>query len=326
MATQCIYNSRGTVQPYPSFNPHHDAENLRNSMKGLGTNEDTIIDLLTSRANFQRQYIIQSFKSSYDQSLIEELKSELGGHFESVVEGLMLTPGKFDAKELNDAMAGPGTDEHILVEILVSRTNRQLWELAEAYQSDNAMSLKDALESENSGEFENLLLALLKGKRDEGYNVDQSQVKVDAQELFAAGEDKWGTDETKFIKIFCRRNFTHLRRVFEEYYQLTNKDIEDSIKDEMSGTLQMGMLAIVQYVKNPAGFFAKKLYESMAGAGTDDRSLIRIIISRSEIDMMDIKIQFLRLYGKTLFSFIQDDVGGDFQKILLCLCGMNEDE
>lgn len=325
-AKKDTYNVRGTVKPSPGFNAYHDAENLRSSMKGLGTDEDVIIDLLSSRTNFQRQQIIKAFKSSYDQNLIEELKSELGGNFENVVEGLMLTPAKFDAQQLSYAMEGVGTDEHILLEILATRTNKHIYELAEAYQTENAVSLKESIQCENAGDFENLLLALLKGKRDESIVVDTSLAKVDAQELFAAGEDKWGTDETKFIKVFCRRSFAHLRKVFEEYFQITNKDVEDSIKDEMSGTFQMGMLALVQYAKNPAGYFANKLHEAMSGAGTDDKGLIRIVISRSEIDMMDIKIEFLKLTGKSLFSYIEDDVGGDYLKILLRVCGKDEDE
>ncbi|XP_078055785.1 annexin A4-like isoform X2 [Mustelus asterias] len=264
MAAKGKHNNRGTVRPSPGFNAYHDAENLRNAMKGLGTNEDEIIDILTSRASLQRQQIIEAFKSSYDQSLIEELKSELGGHFESVIEGLMLTPGKFDAKEISHAMEGAGTDEHVLIEILASRTNKQIWDLIESYQSENASSLKEDLKCENSGDFEELLVSLLKGKRDENCRADESLANQDAKGLFAAGEDKWGTDETTFIKVFCRRNFAHLRKVFEEYYQITNKDIEDTIKDEMSGTFQMGMLALVQCAKNPASFFATKLYEAMS--------------------------------------------------------------
>ncbi|XP_051897474.1 annexin A4-like isoform X2 [Pristis pectinata] len=295
-------------------------------MKGLGTDEDVIIDLLSSRSNFQRQQIIQAFKSAYDQNLIDELKSELRGNFEAVVEGLMLTPAKFDAQQLAYAMEGAGTDEHVLAEILTTRTNKQIFELTEAYQAENGVSLKESLQSENAGDFEHLLVSLQKGKRDESGHVDASLAKVDAQELFAAGEDKWGTDETKFIKVFCRRNFAHLQRVFEEYYQITNKDVEDSIKDEMSGTFQMGMLGLVQYAKNPAAYFANKLYEAMSGAGTDDRGLIRIVISRSEVDMMDIKTEFSKLYGKSLFSYIEDDVGGDYRKILLRLCGKDEDD
>lgn len=41
------------------------------------------------------------------------------------------------------------------------------------------------------------------------------------------------------------------------------------------------------------------------GLGTTDSVLIRIMVARAEIDMLDIKAQFLKMYGKTLYSFIK---------------------
>ena len=46
----------------------------------------------------------------------------------------------------------------------------------------------------------------------------------------------------------------------------------------------------------------------MKGAGTDDDSLMRVVVSRAEIDMVQIKQAFLRDYGKTLASFISVSV------------------
>ena len=57
---------------------------------------------------------------------------------------------------------------------------------------------------------------------------------------------------------------------------------------------------VVKSVRDLPRFFAERLYWSMKGLGTDDDTLVRVMVSRSEKDMVQIKAAFPKLFpGKT---------------------------
>lgn len=41
------------------------------------------------------------------------------------------------------------------------------------------------------------------------------------------------------------------------------------------------------------------------GAGTDDKTLIRVVVTRAEVDMVQIKQEFQKMYGQTLEQFVR---------------------
>ena len=63
------------------------------------------------------------------------MKSELSSNFENAVVALMLPPAEYDAMEANRAIAGAGTDEGTLIELLVTRTNSEIAALKAAYMA-----------------------------------------------------------------------------------------------------------------------------------------------------------------------------------------------
>uniref|UniRef100_A0A8C4MR89 Annexin A5 n=1 Tax=Equus asinus TaxID=9793 RepID=A0A8C4MR89_EQUAS len=64
---------KGTVTDFPGFDERADAEVLRKAMKGLGTDEESILTLLTSRSNAQRQEIAVAFKTLFGRFLNYQL-------------------------------------------------------------------------------------------------------------------------------------------------------------------------------------------------------------------------------------------------------------
>ncbi|XP_068630117.1 annexin B9-like isoform X1 [Battus philenor] len=317
-----IPKSKPTVVPANPFDPRDDAAVLRKAMKGFGTDEKAIIQVLTRRSNEQRLRIAFEFKTLYGKDLVSDLKSETSGKFEDLLVALMTPLPQFYAKELHDATAGIGTDEDVLIEVMCTMSNHEIHVIKQAYTAMYGTLLEDDLRGDTSGNFKRLMTSLCMGNRSEDFHVDQERAREDARSLLQAGELRLGTDESVFNAVLCSRSFPQLAAIFQEYHFLTGHDIDDAIKAEFSGDLEKALRAIVKVVRNKPLFFAERLHKSMKGLGTNDRQLIRIMVTRCEVDLGDISNMFQSKYGETLQSWIEGDCSGHYKKCLLGLLGL----
>jgi len=308
-----------TIVDYAGFDATADCESLHKAMKGLGTDEDTITGIITNRSNEQRQEMKRLYAQMFGKKLEDALKSELGGHYEDVVLALFKKPVEYLASELHHAIKGLGTNEGVLIEILCTSTNQQIQDIKDAYKKMYENDLVKDIDKDTSGYFGRLMYSLAQAARSEDENVDDDLAVEDAEALLAAGEASWGTDESRFNVIMAQRSYAQLIETFSQYATLSEKTISEAIESEMSGDIKNGMLAIVESVYAKPRYFAKRLYDSMKGAGTDDRTLIRVMVSRSEVDLDDIKAYFEGEYETSLEAFINDDCSGDYRKCLLLL-------
>ncbi|GFO02310.1 Annexin [Plakobranchus ocellatus] len=350
---------RGEDKTGQAWDAECDCEYLRDAMKGLGTNDEAIILVVSTRCNQQRQELKDIYKTIYGRDLITDIKGELSGDYKELVMALFVAPAEYDAWCIKEAIYGLGTDEQALIEILLTRTNEQIKEIRQAYpnvvhkkKTAKQTQFEKDIKDDTSGDFKRLLISASMGKRYEisqdkllqavqevvnpqdgaetgmfevNYRLlsDQAKAKNEAQQLYKAGEKRWGTDEETFNRIFSSRDYYQLRATWDEYVKLTQRDILNSVDRETSGDFKAGLRAIVMNIRSRPMFFAEKLRDAMKGLGTDERTLIRIIVSRSEIDMVQIKECFLQLTKKTLWRWIKEDTSFNFKKLLQALVGKN---
>ncbi|GFS29757.1 annexin-B12 [Trichonephila inaurata madagascariensis] len=155
--------SRGTIEPAANFNAEKVASRLRRAMRGIGTDEKVIIDVLTSHSNSQRQVIKKKYKVMYGMSLEEDIKAELGGHFEDVCLALLTPVAEFIVECLHAAVkelrylktvfreAGLskswGSDQDLFITVLATRSREQLRATIAAYENVAGHIMEEAIKS-----------------------------------------------------------------------------------------------------------------------------------------------------------------------------------
>ena len=297
-----------------------DADALKQAFKGIGCDKKKVVEITVNRTNAQRQAIKDAYKSSYGRDLMKDLKSELHGHLEDGILALFTDPIEYDADELRAAMKGMGTNEDTLIEIIASRPPHVLKAVIAKYKQKFNRDLEADVKSETSGTLRTLLIALLQCNRGTNTNPNPIQCAEIAQEIFKAGEKKLGTDESVFNKYFCILSPHELAAVSREYHKLSGHTILQAIDKEFSGDSKKTLKTIVYATLSPSEYFATRVNYAVKGLGTKDKLLIRILVSRSEIDMPQIKQYYKQLYGKDMVADIKDDISGEYQSLFVQLC------
>ncbi|XP_015414228.1 PREDICTED: annexin A9 isoform X2 [Myotis davidii] len=312
------WGTLGTLRTFLSFSVDKDVQRLLRAITGPGVDRTAIVDVLTNRSREQRQLIAQAFQGRTQQDLLKSLQAALSGHLERIVVALLQPAARLDARELRTALKDSGAAEDVGVEILATRTPPQLQECLAAYKHDFQVEAQEDIKSETSGTLRDLLLALAKGGR-ESYSeiIDYNLAEQDVQALKQA---EGPSTEGIWVLILTQRNPDHLVRVFDQYQRRTGHELEHTVRSRFHGDAQRALLSLASVIRNTALYFADKLHQALQDTEPNYQALMRILISRSETDLLSIRTEFKRKFGKSLYSSLRDAVKGDCRLALLTLC------
>ena len=295
------------------------AEELKKAMAGFGTDEESLIKIVTSYNTKERLKIKKAYKEQYQNELIDDLKSELSGKFEDVMVALFKDPIEYEAECLNKAMKGAGTDENTLIEIISSRPNWLMQKIKIKYKELYENELIDDVKNDTSGDFQKLLIGLLECERSDNKNINKENCENIAKELNEDKEGNWSieNDQDVFYKYIMFSSPHELSAVAREYYKLSGETILDGIEKKFSGDVKELIKTVLYSVISPSEYFATRIKKAIEGFGTDNTALIRIIITRCEVDMNIIKKFYKQLYEKDLIEDVKNDISGDYQKLMV---------
>ncbi|XP_062962228.1 annexin A9 isoform X5 [Cynocephalus volans] len=274
------WGTLGTLRTFLSFSVDKDVQRLLRAITGQGVDHRAIVDVLTNRSREQRQLISRAFQERTRQA--------------------------------------SGSAEDVAMEILATRDPSQLQECLTVYKHYFQVEAEEDIKSETSGILRDLLLALAKGGR-ESYSgiIDYNLAEQDVQALQQA---EGPSTERTWVLIFTQRNPVHLIRVFDQYQQYTGQELEEAVRNRFHGDIQVALLSLASVIRNTPLYLADKLHQALQETKPNYRILMRILISQSETDLLSIRAEFKKKFGKSLYSSLQDAVKGDCRSALLALC------
>ncbi|XP_075437925.1 annexin A2-A-like [Ascaphus truei] len=226
--------------------PQYDASELKSSMKGLGTDEDSLIEIICSRTNQELHAIQAAYKELYKTELEKDIVSDTSGDFRKLM--VALAKGKRqeessvvdyekidqDARELYEAgVKKKGTDVGKWITIMTERSPCHLQKVFDRYKSYSPYDMQESIKKEVKGDLENAFVNLVQ--------CIQNKPLYFADRLYESMKGK-GTKDKILIRTMVSRSEVDMLKIRAEFKKKYTKSLHYYIGQDTKGDYQRALL------------------------------------------------------------------------------------
>ncbi|RMZ83168.1 hypothetical protein DV738_g1154, partial [Chaetothyriales sp. CBS 135597] len=218
-----------------------DTYNINKAIKGLGTKESLLNDVLIGRTNADMRAIKQAYSSTYHRTMESDIRGDLSMKTEKLFDLILaatraeettpIIPQEIE-RHVGDLYAATigrsqGADQITVCGILTSGSNGQIRAIAQQFEARYHTSLIKALERRFDGHMEDALVLLIKRACD--------PAMTDAEQLESAMSGI-GTEDFLLVQRVVRIHWNrqHLDQVKRAYQHRYKKDLVGRVKGEIS--------------------------------------------------------------------------------------------
>ncbi|KAF9892686.1 hypothetical protein FE257_001088 [Aspergillus nanangensis] len=255
-----------TTPTSPGYGPHDvapgdgssEAQALRKAMKGLGTDEDTLIDILAYPDPFQMALIRHTYEGMFRRSLERDIKSDTSGIFQTALVNLAGGPLGNDIYRLHDSfpMIGTITDAQKVVDVIAGRSNADLQAIKTGYANRYGNALIEKVRRKMDGDVGRLCVMLLDCNRPENVcRFEWQGVEADAQLLHGVMADK-KADRMEVCRVFVQSSDERLKAIAAVFESRFGISLQQSIGENIRGYLGSALLMMLVNAQDPAAHMA----------------------------------------------------------------------
>ncbi|KAJ7956828.1 Annexin [Quillaja saponaria] len=141
-----------------------EAKLLHEKISDKAYNDGDLIRILTTRSKAQLNATLNHYHNEFGNAINKDLKTDPKDEYLKLLRvtiKCLTFPEKYFAKLLRLAINKLGTDEWALTRVVVTRAEIDMQRIKEEYQRRNSIPLDRAIAKDTSGDYENMLLALI---------------------------------------------------------------------------------------------------------------------------------------------------------------------
>lgn len=294
-----------------------------NIIVGWGADGKAIIAILGHRNATQRTLIREAYQNLFQEDLIKRLESELSGDFERAMYRWILEPAEREALLANIAIKSADKNYQVIVEISCVLSPEELFAVRRAYHNKYKRCLEEDVAANTSGHLRQLLVGLVSSFRYGGSEINAKLAQSEADALHEAIKNKNKSND-EIIRILTTRSKTQLVATFNRYRDDHGIAITKKLSDEGSDEFHKAANLAISCINDHKKYYEKVLRNAMEHLGTAEDALTRVIVTRAEKDLKEIKEVYYKRNSVHLEHAVAKETSGDYKKFLLSLMGKEE--
>ena len=295
----------------------HDSKDVED-LKKLIENMDYsgMTNFVTKRSHKELMKLRQIYKIKFGIDLMPELKSNLPGIYKKTVLALFTDPVEYDIDTIYKCMKSD-TSKNELIEIFASRPDWYLIKIKNLYAKKYNLDLEEQIKEGTLDDFKKLLLGILQCQRSTNEAPDLDYCKRVAEDLEQEESEKLTVDSTINI-IFIQSSPQEMLIISKEYNKSTQKLITETIDKNFKGDVKRLLKAILIAKISPSEYYANLIYEAISGSLLDECA--RLLVTRAEIDLNQIKKYYKKLYENDITDDIRSKDSNEYTNLLIEIC------
>lgn len=316
--------SSGYGNDFYQGNVNADIDALNKAMSGFRKDDSTIIRILSKTDPRYPAALRHAWaQRNSGKSLEEKIDSSFRSHYGDALLQLVRGPLLSDVHNVKRSIAGAGTREDMLNDVLIGRSNADMRAIKAKYQEVFKKPMDYDVESDLSLKTKTMFQLIMRGSRtDESYPFNPMENTRDVDALFNAMRSPISTQQEQVFTILTQRSDNQIRAITHEYQQKYHKSLEDSIRSSFSGHMEDALILALLRATDRAKADANALENAMKGLGTQDNLLVNrtVRIHWDRLHLDQVKKAYQHFFKKDLISRVRGETSGDYRDCLVaCL-------